>query len=115
MCRSGLAENWASESFLSLLLQSLALLQPVADVGDDVAHTRIRVITGKKGSSIFSMTSSSAAISGSRTVPVPSSLAGSSGTGILIHGSKGYDCAVQPMRRPASNEDACDCRGTVSF
>ena len=35
---------------LRLLLQRLALLQPVADVGDDVAHTRIRVITGKKGS-----------------------------------------------------------------
>lgn len=35
-CRSGLAENWASESFWGLLLPRLALFQPVVDLGDDV-------------------------------------------------------------------------------
>ena len=48
LCRSGLAENWLSEFVLGLLLQGLAFFQTVLDVGDDVAHTRIRVITGEQ-------------------------------------------------------------------
>ena len=45
LCRSRLAENWGNVLFLCLLLQGFAFFEPVFDVGDDVAHTRIRVIT----------------------------------------------------------------------
>ena len=47
-CRSGLAENWANELFWACCLRGLALFQPVLDVGDDVAHTRIRVIAAEQ-------------------------------------------------------------------
>jgi hypothetical protein len=49
-CGSGLAENRASVLFLRLrlLLQGLAFFEPVFDVGDDVAHAGVGVITGEQ-------------------------------------------------------------------